>query len=266
MKRLPLDIVLPCGSEWEVEKKVALVIKKAGTDATSDAIIKVEERECLRIITDIAPLKLTSDNVLGPLDLGDLYIVVAPQEKLSIEGPSGAYVRLIGEQLYLEPGDRLGEPYLSRWDAQDRVKWVYVYGSVSLGTDEAWDKDVDLIPLTLSPGASEKYEINDILMMKVSGGTVSYNQIHVRFKYKDREVYPRGPFSGKYGIDILMLPWPPSMTNNAQPFKLKNLPFTVEEGDRLQIIARNVSGSALTPSSGSAWKVEAILLAKYMKS
>jgi len=265
MKELPLDIVLPCGSEWTVEKKVALIIQKVGTDATSDAVIKVEKREVLRIISDIAPLKLTSDNVLGPLDLRDYYIVVGPEEKLSIEGPSGSYVRLIGKQLYFEPGERLGEPHLGRWEAQDRVKWVYIYGSVSLGTDEAWDADTDLIPLTLEPLAKEKYVLDDILMLKISGGTITYNQVHVRFKYKDREVWPRGPFSGKFGIDALLLPYPPTMSTNAEPFTLKSLPFTVEEGDKFQVIARNVSGSALTPASGSAWKVEVLALAKYTR-
>ena len=116
----PLDKIFVQGTNYELPNDRFYVIKKIGTDATSATKLKIDGVDTGPIINSVAPLHKTSSNLLGPLDLGNLFYVVPPNKTFSVEGASGAKFRCIGLIGKLAPGEAMPAQYAGRFNEQGK--------------------------------------------------------------------------------------------------------------------------------------------------
>ena len=259
-----LDKILEQGTTYEMPNDRFYVVKKIGTDGASDTKLVIDGVELGPIINDVAPLHKTNSNLLGPLDLGNLYYVVPPNKKFWVDGPSGAKVRIIGIMGVLGPGEVMPSEYQARFAAQGKHYLKYVKGSKSLGTDVAWNAGAEYDVYTLTPKTIETIILNNIAMAKVSNATFSEGDIGIIFKLDGLPLDILTTEAGHKGIDVLSMPYPPADSTEETPFTFKDLPIEVAGDHTLTVVARNNSGSALSPPSGSSITIEFIAIVEYI--
>jgi len=264
-KMVPLDKTLDLNTKYRTERDKFLIIRKIGTNVSDEIVVEVKETEVTYIHGDFAPLRVTSSNKLGPFDLKELYVVVPPDTTFQFTSASSGKVRIIGTIGILRPGEGLSADLLTRFDTQRDNHWRYLKDSVSLGTDEVWSADRELTVLETTPRTNEEYTINDIIMAKVTGGTISEGQVGIRLYLDTTPFDIEETESGHLGIDVLNMPYPPSDTNGETPFSLKNYPIVVPGDIKFKVGAINISGGDLTPASGSAWTVEVLMPYRYKR-
>ena len=268
VKYYPLDKIFVQGTTYELPADRFYVIRKIGTDATSDTYLYIDGVATGKIISEVAPLHRTSSNLLGPLDLGELYYVVPPNKKFTIEGPSGAKVRCIGLIGVLAPGETLPGPYSTRFPVQGKHYITYVKGSVTLASaGESWAADAETEVYSLTPKTVEKYVFNNIAMAKVenASASISEGEVAIRFFLEGTPLDILTSEPGKKGIDILSMPYPPAATTEERPFTLKDLPIEVPGDYTLSVKAVNVSGSAISASSGADMTCTFAAIVEYLK-
>jgi len=222
------------------------VIKKIGTDATSDTKLVIDGVETGEIINTIAPLHKTSSNLLGPLDLGDLYYVVPPNKTFEIDGPSGAKVRCIGLIGVLAPGEALPANYASRFTDQGKHYKTYITDSYSVSGSGTWSAGTSYEVLSLTPKTIETYKFNDFCGASVSGFTETEGDVGIIFKLDGKPLDILTTEPGKKGIDVLSMPLPPADSTEKIPFTFKDYPIEVLGDHTLTIEAMNVSGADIS--------------------
>jgi hypothetical protein len=260
-----LDITILNNTTYTMEEDRAYIIRAIGTDSAGDTQLYIDNKPLGVFDSAIAPLTLSTSNYNGPLDLGNLFYVIPPKKQFKITGDSGSKTRLIGDMIMLDTNEPLPSDYIQRYAEQFSHFWTKVYGSVTLGTDVKWKADQEIKVISLLPLTSEKYVFNHLAMGKVSGGTITRGQVGVFHKWRDFPYTMHSYSAGPQGIDILAMPYPPSGTTEMYAFYLDRHPIEVPGDIRVDFVAKNVSGSDLTPTSGQSWKVELCLLAEYFK-
>jgi len=259
-----LDKIITQGTTYTTPPDRFYVIRKVGTDATSSVKLVIDGVETGAFYNTIAPLHKTSSNLLGPLDLGDLYYVIPPDKTFYVDGPSGAKVRIIGEIGVLSPGEALPADYARRYTDQGKHYITYLEDTYSKATDEAWAADEEQEVISLTPRTIETYILNNVVMADLTGGSFSEGQFAVRF-YRDGQpldILTSDP--GHKGIDILSMPRPPADSTEEEPFTLKDRPIEILGDHTLSIKVINVSGSNLSPTTGSAWSVTITAIVEYI--
>ena len=172
-RSFPLDKIVPAGTTFQTDKREAFIISWIGTNSATDGTLKVEDKRVITIKELVAPLRTKGTNLLGPLDLGDFYIVIPPETKYVWDAPSGTALRIIGTKVQLDPLEQLGEPYTTRYKRQFNEGIVYLEGTYSHGTDTAWIAGLEREVLSIRPSTIEKYVFNSVVMAafeNVSGG------------------------------------------------------------------------------------------------
>jgi len=265
MKVFLLDKIIKQGTEYETPKRVALKITKIGTDASSASYLKIDGKVTGNLLTTFAPLHKTSSNKLGPIDLGDLFLVVPPETKFKIEGASGAKFRIIGQYIILDPGESLPDELERRFDNQFNHYLTYVTGTKTLSTDAAWPAGTEYEVISLTPKTIEKYLFNNLMLAAISGDSVAEGDFAIKL-YRDGNPFQNILVTNlQEGIDILSAPSPPKDTTEETPFTFKNFPFEIPGDVTLSVKVKNTSGSSKSPASGSAWSVTIILVCDYYK-
>ena len=252
MKYYKLDKIFVTNTSYTAEDDKLYIIQKIGTNV-SDLYPTVAGQKIGKLDTDFAPLHKTSSNLLGPFDLKDLFIVVPPKKQLKFESSSSGKVRAIGKIIELEPGESIPNDLLARYNAHGKNYYTFEEGSNSLGTDEAMSADQEVHLLTLDPTSIEKYVVDSIIMLSVSGGTVNEGDMALRLYYDDKPLDILESTMGKKGIDSKSLPYPPAASTEEIPFTLADMPIEVEPDHTLKFYVVNTSGSSLSPTSGSNW-------------
>jgi len=254
VRYFPLDLIITQGNTYYTPKRKFMVIKKIGTDGSTDTKLKVDNKPLGAINATVAPLHVTSSNKLGPLALGNYYYVIPPETKFEVDGPSGAKMRLVGLIGFLEPGEAVPADLLSRFENQHNAYLTRVGGSLTMGTDESLPADVEREVYSLTPKTIEKYIFAGPIFAAVENYTPSEGELAYRF-YLDNSPLDEltaepGTITG--GIDILSMPRPPADSTEEMPFSLAENPIEVEGDHTLSVRVRNVSGSAISPASGTA--------------
>lgn len=268
VKYYPLDKIFVQGTTYELPADRFYVIKKIGTDASTDAYLFIDGVETGAIISEVAPLHRTSSNLLGPVDLGELYYVVPPDKKFTVEGPSGAKIRAIGLIGVLAPGESLPGPYATRFDEQGKHYITYVKDSVTLASaGGSWAADSETEVYSLTPKTVEKYIFNNIAMAKVenASATISEGEVGIRFFLEGTPLDILTSDPGKKGIDLLSMPYPPTPTTEERPFTLKELPIEVPGDYTFSVKAVNVSGSAIAASTSEDMTCTFAAIVEYLK-
>jgi len=261
MKTYYLDKVISVDTTYRAETDKAYVIKAVGTDSSSKATLYIDETPVLETITTLAPITRTSSNLLGPFNLGSLFLVVPPTKTFKFTGASGSKMRIIGDIVELAPGETLTPDLMSRYSAQGKEYYTYLYFSYSHGTDTAWSAgDENVIGYEGESGAAftgpvaEKWTLNNFIgvsVENVSGG-LTYGQFGLRFYINDRPLDIVDTNMGPLGIDVYSMPLPPADTTNEVPFMLTEKPFEIDPGTDFKITLTNVSGSDISPTAGAS--------------
>ena len=260
-----LDKIVKTGTSYRAEADKFFIIKAIGTDITDKVTVEVDGKPAGDIINSFAPLHKTESNVLGPFDLKDKFIVVPPDKKFEVTSSTSGKVRILGEIGILSPGEAFPGDLMTRYNAQFDDFVTYLTGSVSLGTDEEWATGRELTVLEYTPKTREAVTLDSYVMVKVSGGTITEGDVGIRFEVKANPLDILDESMGQLGIDALSMPYPPADATEQIPFTLEDKPITLPGDTEFKIKAINTSGGALTPASGSAWKVEVLVVAKYKR-
>ena len=101
-------------------------------------------------------------------------------------------------------------------------------------------------------------------MAALSGGSFSEGQFAVRFYKNGSPLDVLTDKPGHKGVDILSMPRPPAYDTEMEPFTLKDRPIDVPGDIPFAIAVMNVSGSDLSPASGSAWSVKVTAIVEYI--
>jgi len=266
MKIVKLDKVLNAGTTYVLESDRAYVIEAIGTNSAARGRIYIDEVPLTEIDSTVAPMHVTSTNLLGPLKLGDLSLVVPPDKRIRFEGDSGSKLRIIGKLILLDSGESLPGGYLDRFRRQGDHYWTTVSGTQGLGTNEAWKNGAEITVITLHPATIEMYRLNNYLGVSVTGGSFTEGELGIRFKFKEVPFDVHSVTEGPLGIDVKSAPLPPSSTTESVPFMMSDFPFDVPGDTTFTIGVINTSGSDKSPSSGSAWSVTVKAIVEYVRT
>jgi len=260
-----LDKIFVQGTNYQTPNDRFYVIRKIGTDATSDTYLKIDGVDTGAIRDQIAPLHRTSGNLLGPLDLDKLLYVIPPNKIFTVEGAAGAKLRAVGEIGKLAPGEALPANLASRFTDQGKHYLTYDEGSVALGTDEVWADGRELEILSLTPKTVEKVILNHHVGVSITGDTVADGDFGIIFYLEGTPFDILTSEPGKKGIDALAMPTPPADGTDEVPFSLSDRPIEVKGDNTLKITAMNVSGADKAPATGANWSVWCIYIYEYLK-
>lgn len=263
-ERYYLDKILDVGTTYTMEADKYLVIRAIGTDDTSKVSAYVAGNLVGEFTNIIAPLHKTSSNLLGPLQLEDLYIVVPPNKALYFDGTSGKVVRIIGWIYELGPGESISAEHLARYNNQSKAYWTYLDDYVEPGTDTAIAAGQEVEIKTYSPASIEKYIFNKFLMAKAENGTFVEGDFAIRLYMDGKPLDILSSSMGQLGIDILSMPRPPADSTEELPFSLADMPIELLGDHRLKVVVVNTSGASKSPSSGQSWKFTFTAPVKYI--
>ena len=266
-RAVPLDKILTQGTTYTTHEREAWIIKKLGTNSSTRGYVKIDGKETTYIHTTAAPVHKTSSNLLGPINLGNLYLVVPPETDISWEGASGSILRVVGTKLILSPGESLEASLMDRFNRQPNEYIYVIEDSYSHGTDTAWTAGDENEVVSLTPKTIEKYVLDSVVMADISNtaSAVSEGQFVITF-YLDNN--PLENITGdniNAGIDVLSMPRPPADSTEEMPFSLESFPIAVEGDHTLSIRCKNVSGSDISPTSGTSITVTVTAVAKFFR-
>jgi len=264
-KYFNVDLILKQGSEYETPKRVGLVINKVGTNATTKGHLEIDEKPVGDIVDVVSPLHKTSSNLMGPLELGGLFLVVPPETKIIWEGPSGTKCRCIGRQVLLAPGEAMPADLMARFAAQAKHYMTYIEKTYSHGTDVKLVADAEVSVLEYTPRAVERLNCAYPFMASVSNYTPSEADLAVRFYYEN---VPQDRLLEKTkiaGFDILSCPRPPADTTEQVPASLAATPIVVEPERTLKAVVRNIKGADISPATGTSLTFTITMLVEYAK-
>jgi len=266
-KSVILDKYLAQGTTYKTHEREAWIIQYIGTDSSSAGKLVIDNKPTGNIVTTVAPLRQVATNLLGPLNLGDLYYVVPSETEIYWDGASGSVCRVLGTKIILEPGETLGEPYITRFKRQNYEYITYVEDSYSHGTNTTWTADDENEVYSLTPSTIERYVFDGPVMVDVSNlsTTLDENNFYIRF-YLDNlpleNIYGTNIYGG---VDVMSMPRPPNTTDGMVPFTLKETPIEVLGDHTLSIRAINVSGGDLTPATDTSITITVTAIVKYFK-
>jgi hypothetical protein len=263
-----LDKIFTQGVVYTLPADRFYVIRKVGTNAASPAWLKIDGVDTGPVVADIAPLHKTSSNLLGPIDLGDLYYVVPPNKKFWIEGPAGCKIRLIGEIGKLAPGEPMPAGFASRFESQGKVYKTYVRGSAALApAGGSWAAGAETEVLSLTPRTIEKYVFNSIVMASLTGFAAAPTEgdVAVRFFLEGAPLDLLTTEAGKLGVDLFSMPKPPAAGTEMEPFTLADRPIEVLGDRTLSVRFVNTRGAPIAASATAALVGEVWLVGVYQK-
>jgi len=264
-----LDKTFVQGTTYTLPSDRFYVIKKIGTDQTSDTHLKIDGVDTGKIISDIAPLRTKDTNRLGVLELGDLYYVVPPDKKFTVEGASGAKMLCKGLIGKLAPGESMPANYATRFNAQGKHYLTYIKGTVTLAAAGAtWADGDEKEVISLTPKTIETYILNNVAMALVENPAtaISGGQVGIIFYLEGTPFDILTTDPGKKGIEILSMPYPPKDDTEQEAFTMAELPITVPGDNTLSIRAMNVSGAGITAATGADMTCKACCIVEYKKS
>jgi hypothetical protein len=254
--------ILKTNVTYEMEKDRYYVIKRIGTDAGSKVTVKVDGIPVLDIFNIIAPIARTSSNLLGPMDLGEFFIVVPPERKLLFESAASANVYIEGDLIVLSPGETIPTDHLTRYNTYATRKITYVDVSVAVGT--SWPAGQEVKVADITPPTIEDWIFDGFAGVAVTGLSVAraYGQINVKFYYDGKPLDLLVATAGPHGIETLKMPLPPTADTEFEPFTFKEKPIYVVGGHTLTVTAINVSGTALGAATGANIAVRFVAIYK----
>ena len=263
----PLDKIFTQGVDYSLPADRFYVIKAVGTDATTPAWLKIDGVDTGRLLTDFAPIRTRTSNLLGPLELDGLSLVAPPNKILRVEGPSGARVRAVGLIGRLAVGEVVPADLLARFANQGKSYRTYVRGTATLAAAGAsWPAGAETEVVSLTPRTIEEYVFNNFVGALLSNAATAPAEgaVAIRFYLDGLPLDVLTPTPGRLGIEYYSMPDPPAETTDMKPFTLHDLPIRVLGDHTLSIRAVNVSGAAIAAATGAAMTMRVTAVADYL--
>ncbi len=257
-----LKKILKTNTVYEMEKDRYYVITRIGTDSSSKVTVKVDGIPVADIFNTIAPVAKTSSNTLGPLDLGEYYIVVPPERQLYFESSASANVYIEGKLVVLSPGESIPSEHLTRYNAYATRKISYIDTSVTVGS--SWSAGQEVKVADITPPTIEDWIFDSFAGISVSGlsAAQTYGQINAKLYYDGKPLDLLLTVAGSQGIETLKMPLPPTNAAEMEGFSFKDIPVAVVGGHTFTVTAINVSNSALSASTGNNITVRLVAIYK----
>jgi len=246
-EKFQLDKIVAEGVTYRVPAAVGYVIKKVGTNSTTEAKLVLDDKPTGTIIDTISPFRPVEANALPPLDLGDLYYYLPEKRTLRFEGATGSKCRIIGIMEKYLPGEAPVAAHMVRYKEQPDKHLRYYYGYFEFPAGESWVDKREVEVFKVKPTAIETLLFNHYAMSKIENFSVDEGDIAITFKLEGAplDVDPEVP--PYVGIDHTSMPYPPNDTVGREPFKLDATPITVSPEVTLSVTATNVSGADIAP-------------------
>jgi hypothetical protein len=253
---------LKTNTTYTMEKDRYYVINKIGTDASAKVTAKVDGIPVVDFFNLIAPVAKTTSNVLGPLDLGEYYIVVPPERKLVFESSASANVYIEGKLVVLSPGESIPSEHLTRYNAYTTRKISYIDTTVTVGASWPAGQEVKIADIT--PPTIEDWILDSYMGVSVTGlsTTQTYGQVNIKMYYDGKPLDLLLTVAGPQGIESLKMPLPPTNAAEMEGFSFKDIPVAVVGGHTFTVTAINVSGGALSAATGSNIAVRLVAVYK----
>jgi len=265
-----LDKIFDVAGLYRAESDKAYIIRKAGTTSTTKAQVKIAGGGLAEIIDVLASMFPINTNLLGPLSLGDQFLVLPPDKTLEFTGSAGAEFRLVGEILELSPGESMPSDALVRYAEQGRKYVSYQKDTYDRGDNVAWPADVEADVLTFDCPAGERWLLDALYMAQArKDGTVEpggdwASRIYVEnvpLDIIEAQVGAATYKMGKKGLEHRATPHPPAETISSEAFTLAEMPLTLEPGRTLRITGTNVSGAdKAAPGAGVHYYFDATII------
>jgi len=261
-----LDKIFVQGVTYTLPADRFYVIDAIGTDAATNAYLKIDGVDTGKVIADLAPLHKRTTNLLGPLSLKGLEYVVPPNKVFTVEGPAGAKIRCKGLIGRLAPGEGMPSPWPSRFAEQGKHYRTYIYGVATLAAaGGSWPAGAVTEVLSLTPKTIEEYTLNSVVMALLENAAAApvEGDVAIRFNLDGvpLDILTTGP--GKLGVDYYSMPKPPAETTEMEPFTLEDRPIRVQGDHTLRIDAVNTKGAAIAASSTAAMTMKVWAVVEY---
>ena len=250
MKVYNIDWFLTAGTTYKLQDFQVLVIKKIGTNSSSEVKIYVDGKYCGSIINKIAPLTQNTSEVLPLLDLKDLFLVVPNSREYIFQG-SGT-VRVQGQLIELAPGETMPADLIARYKEQSNKYVTYVTSSIDLGTDVAWGAGSELLLYEKKLESHEKMLFNNVIRIDQEQVGTDPGKVAVKFYIDDEPFHNRYGTSGEEGIDLKAFL---IESGKLQYFTLEKAPIEIAPDHKFTVKVKNISGADITPASGTSIKL-----------
>jgi len=267
-KEIPLDKIITQGTVYKTASREVLIIEEIGTNSTTIGNMSIDRKVTTYLRDLVGPMHTTTSNLLGPLDLKDLFLVVPPETEFEWQGGSGTKARLLGRKQILAPGEKISGELDARFKAQVNSYKTTLEATYSHGTDVAWPAGLEKEVLSLTPKTIEAYKFDDIIevsIANVSGG-VAEGDWSITFYLDNNPIENIFGTNVKEGIDVLSMPRPPAGTTELEAFTLERFPITVFGDHTLSIRCKNQSGASKSPTTGTSITVTVTAVARYAKT
>jgi hypothetical protein len=257
-----LDKTIDVDTTYQAESDKAYVIRKVGTDSTTKATLSVAGVNCLEIIQNIARISPSHLELIDVVDLADLFVVVPPDKKFGFTGESGKRMRIVGEILDLAPREPLGSNLLARYGEQGKRYLTYQTGSFSKGEDTEWPADEENAVVTFVSPAGERHKFKRALYADIANLAAAHSpgDWSLRFYVQDAPLDILATAMGDLGIDLWNMHYIYDTDEYHKLFSIEDMPIEIGPGRKLGIKARNVSGEAKSPGSGTSITVTVYIL------
>ena len=257
-----LKKVLKTNVTYEMEKDRYYVIRRLGTDSSARVTAKVDGVPVADFFNLVAPIMKSADNLLGPLDLKDYFVVVPPERKLVFESTASANVYVEGDLVVLSPGEAVPTEHLTRYNAYANRKVSYIDVTATVGASWPAGQEVKVVDVT--PPTIEDHVFDGFAGCSVSNlsAAQALGQVNLKLYYDGVPLDLLVATAGPHGIETLKMPLPPRAAANEEPFTFEERPIAVVGGHTLTFTAINVSGGALSAAAGQSIAVRLVALFK----
>jgi len=260
MKTYSIDWYLTAGKTYKLQDYQVLVIKKMGTNSASEVKINIDGKYCGSIISKVAPLNKDTTNILPLIDLKDLFLVVPKSREYVFEG-SGT-VRVVGELIELDPGETTPADLIARYKEQSNKYVTFVSSSIDLGTDVTWSAGSEVKLYEKKLESHERMIFNNVIRIDQEQIGTDPGKVAVKLYLDDEPWHNRFSDSGEKGIDLKAFL---IESGKLEYFTLEKNPIVVEPDHKIKFAVENISGSDITPASGTSIKFDFYAVITYVK-
>jgi len=244
-----------------MEHNKALVIQKIGTDSTSSITVSIDKKEVLDINYYVGNDFPTSSQMLGPLDLGQYYLVVPPN--MELEFSSASNMRLIGKIIHLEPNETLPTDLVARFNEQVNRRLYILSGSYTISGGTTWSsgEELELIDKTLE--TNEEMILDGFIGFYTSDtSTVDPGNVGIRLYVNDVFLDNAESTMAPFGINAQSIYTPVSTSINIVPGTLKDMPIELKGDYKFKATMINL-GSDISPAADVDCSL--YIVAKYLR-
>jgi len=265
MRELQLDMYLNEGEDYKTPARTCFLIDEIGTNSSGLAYLEIDGEPTGKIKDVVAPIHRTNTNVNDLLFLDKLFYVIAPETDFKVIGDTGSKFRICGKQLILRVGEKLSSDLEARIERQNDHYFTTKTNTYSHGKNVKLVNKQEVVILELTPDSHEKFTFNGFIGVSLANYSASESEIGVRFIRKETRLDKILEETPKGGIDMINMPRPPTITGEMRPFGLWWTPIVCEAKEKLQVIARNIKGTDISPATDTSLEFTTDVIYEYWR-